>query len=57
VVHYLDDLVIDPSISTIRGEANVRVEISVTVDTDDLWQAQALAAAAMRDAFENADTQ
>jgi hypothetical protein len=54
VVDYLDGRVIDPSISTIREEAIVRVEVSVTIDTDDLWQAQALAAAAMRDAFENA---
>ena len=54
VVDYLDSRVIDPSVSTIRGEAGVRVEVSVTIDTDDAWQAQALAAAAMRDAFDAA---
>jgi hypothetical protein len=54
VVDYLDDRVIDPSISTIRGETGVRVEVSVTIDTDDLWHAHALAAAVMRDAFESA---
>jgi hypothetical protein len=54
VIDYLDSHVIDPSVSTIRGGAGVRVEVSVTIDTDDAWQAQALAAVAMRDAFDAA---
>jgi hypothetical protein len=54
VVDYLDSRVIDPSVSTIRLDSSVRVELSVTVDTDNPWTAQALAAAAMRDAFDTA---
>jgi hypothetical protein len=54
VVDFLDSRVIDPSVSTIRGAAGVRVEVSVTIDTDDEWQAHALAAVAMRDAFDAA---
>jgi hypothetical protein len=53
VIDYLDALVIEPSVSTTRTEAGVRVEISVVIDTDDPWAAQAQAAAAMRDAFES----
>ena len=52
VVDYLDDRVIDPSVSTIRLGSAVRVELSVTIDTDNPWTAQALASAAMRDAFD-----
>ena len=51
VVDYLDTRVIDPSVSTIREESGIRVEVSVTIDTDDPWRAQALAAAALQDAF------
>jgi hypothetical protein len=54
VVDYLDGRVIDPSVSTIRHDSGVRVELSVTIDTDNPWTAQALAAAAMRDAFDSA---
>ncbi len=53
VIDYLDTHVIEPSVSTIRTESGVRIEISVTIDTDDPWTAQARAAAAMRDAFES----
>jgi hypothetical protein len=53
VIDFLDTRVIDPSVSTIRTESAVRIEISVFVDTDDPWTAQAQAAAAMRDAFES----
>lgn len=42
MVDYLDGRVIDPSISTIREEDAVRIEVSVTIDTNDLWQAQAM---------------
>jgi hypothetical protein len=51
VVDYLDTRVIEPSVSTIRSNSDIRVEISVSVDTDDPWKAQALAAAVLRDAF------
>jgi hypothetical protein len=54
VVDYLDTRVIDPSVSTIREESGVRVEVTVIVDTDDPWHAQALAVSAMRDAFRSA---
>jgi hypothetical protein len=54
VIDHLDTCVLDPSVSTIREEPGVRVEVSVTIDTDDPWRAQALAAAAMRDAFDSA---
>lgn len=54
VVDYLDTLVIDPSVSTSREESNVRVEVTVVIDTDDPWHAQAVAANAMRDAFAHA---
>jgi hypothetical protein len=54
VVDHLDTRVLDPSVSTIREGQEVRVEVSVTIDTDDPWRAQALASAAMRDAFDNA---
>ncbi|HET7017963.1 MAG TPA: hypothetical protein VFI65_28850 [Streptosporangiaceae bacterium] len=53
VIDYLDARVIDPSVSTIRIDTGVRIEISVTIDTEDPWAAQARAAAAMRDAFES----
>jgi hypothetical protein len=54
VVDYLDRRVIDPSVSTIREESGVRVEVTVIIDTDDPWHAQATAVGAMRDAFQNA---
>jgi hypothetical protein len=37
----------------VRTESAVRIEISVIIDTEDPWEAQAQAAAAMRDAFES----
>jgi hypothetical protein len=54
VIDHLDTRVLDPSVSTIREEQGVQVEVSVTIDTDGPWRAQALAAAAMQDAFDNA---
>ena len=54
VVDYLDARVIDPSVSTIREDSGIRVEVSVIIDTDNPWKAQALAAAAMRDALDTA---
>lgn len=54
VIDHLDQLVIDPSVSTICGESGIRVEVSVTIDTDNPWRAQAIAAVAMRDAFDSA---
>jgi hypothetical protein len=54
VVDYLDTRVIDPSVSTIREESGVRVEVTVIIDTDDPWHAQVLAVSAMRDAFRGA---
>jgi hypothetical protein len=54
VIDYLDTRVIDPSVSTVREGSGVRVEVTVVIDTDDPWHAQALAVRAMRDAFKSA---
>jgi hypothetical protein len=54
VIDDLDAHVIDPSVSTLRSESGVQVEVSMTIDTDNPWVAQATAAAAMRDAFDAA---
>jgi hypothetical protein len=54
VVDDLDGRVIDPSVSTYRSDSGVQVEVSMTIDTDDPWEAQATALAAMRDAFDSA---
>jgi hypothetical protein len=54
VVDDLDGRVIDPSVSTYRSDSGVQVEVSMTIDTDDPWEAQAIALAAMRDAFDSA---
>jgi hypothetical protein len=54
VVDDLDARVIDPSVSTTRRDSGVLVEVSMTIDTDDPWQAQASALTAMRDAFDAA---
>jgi hypothetical protein len=54
VVDDLDARVIDPSVSTFRSDSGVRVEVSMTIDTDDPWVAQATALAAMREAFDAA---
>lgn len=51
VIDDLDARVIDPSVSTSRSDSRVLVEVSMTIDTDDPWKAQAAALAAMRDAF------
>src|SRR5579875_1526862 len=52
VIDDLDTRVLDPSVSTCRSDAGVYVEVSMTVDTDNPWDAQATAVAAMRDAFD-----
>jgi hypothetical protein len=54
VIDDLDARVMDPSVSTYRSDSGVHVEVSMTVDTDNPWVAQATAAAAMRDAFDAA---
>ena len=54
VVEDLDTRVLDPSVSTYRSDAGVQVEVSMTIDTDDRWEAQALALAALREAFDAA---
>ncbi len=54
VIDDLDARVIDPSVSTFRSDSGVRVEVSMTIDTDNPWVAQAEALAAMRDAFDAA---
>lgn len=54
VIDHLDARVLDPSVSTYRSDAGVQVEVSMTIDTDDPWEAQAVALAAMRDAFDAA---
>lgn len=35
VIDYLDTCVIDPSVSTIRTESGVRIEISAIIDIED----------------------
>ncbi len=54
VVDDLDARVIDPSVSTTRSDSGVVVEVSMTIDTNDPWTAQAAALAAMRGAFDAA---
>jgi hypothetical protein len=54
VIDDLDARVLDPSVSTYRSDAGVQIEVSMTIDTDDRWEAQATALAAMRDAFDAA---
>lgn len=54
VIDDLDVRVLDPSVSTHRSDAGVQVEVSMTIDTEDRWEAQAVALAALRDAFDAA---
>jgi hypothetical protein len=54
VIDYLDTRVLDPSVSTYRSDVGVRVEVSMTIDTQNPWEAQSTALAAMRDAFDAA---
>jgi hypothetical protein len=54
VIDDLDTRVLDPSVSTYRSDAGVRVEVSMTIDTDDPWEAQGAALTALRDAFDAA---
>lgn len=54
VIDDLDARVIDPSVSTVRSDTGVYLEVSMTIDTDNPWVASATAAAAMRDAFDGA---
>jgi hypothetical protein len=54
VIDDLDGRVLDPSVSTDRSESGVQVAVSMTIDTDDPWEAQAVAVAALRDAFDAA---
>jgi hypothetical protein len=54
VIDDLDARVLDPSVSTYRSDSGVQIEVSMTIDTDDPWEAQATALAAMRDAFDAA---
>jgi hypothetical protein len=51
VIDDLDTRVLDVSVSTYRSDPSVRIEVSMTIDTDDPWEAQATALAALRDAF------
>lgn len=54
VIDDLDGRVLDPSVSTYRSDAGVRVEVSMTIDTEDPWEAQAVALGALREAFDAA---
>ena len=54
VIDDLDERVLDPSVSTDRSDAGVQVEVSMTIDTDDPWEAQSVALTALRDAFDAA---
>jgi len=51
VIDDLDTTTTDPSVSTVRDEADVRVTISVAVDSHDQFAALATAAEAMLGAF------
>jgi hypothetical protein len=51
VIDDLDATTIDPSVSTVRGGADVRITVSVTVDGRDQFAALAVAAEAMLGAF------
>ncbi len=52
VIDDLDARVIDPSVSTYRSDSGVRLQVSLTIDTDNPLVATATAAAAIRDAFD-----
>ena len=54
VIDDLDTRVIDPSVNTYRSESGVRLQVSLTIDTDNPLVATAAAAAAIRDAFDTA---
>jgi hypothetical protein len=54
VIDDLDTRVIDPSVSTYRSDSGVRLQVSLTIDTDNPLAATATAAAAIRDAFDAA---
>lgn len=54
VVDDLDTRVLDPSVSTYRSDKGVQIEVSMTIDTDDRWVAQATALTALREAFDAA---
>ncbi len=54
VIDDLDARVLDPSVSTYRSAAGVHIEVSMTIDTEDPWEARAAALAALRDAFDAA---
>jgi hypothetical protein len=44
----LDTRVLDRSVSTYRSDSSVRIEVSMTIDTDDPREARAKALAALR---------
>ena len=54
VIDDLDTRVIDPSVSTYRSDSEVRLRVSVTIDTDVPAVAIATTANAIRDAFDAA---
>ena len=54
VIDDLDTRVIDPTVSTYRSDSGVRLQVSLTIDTDNPLVATATAAAAIRDAFDAA---
>jgi len=54
VIDDLDIRVLEPSVGTYRSDSGVGIEVSMTIDTDDPWEAQAAALAALRGAFDGA---
>jgi len=54
VIDDLDTRVLDPSVSTYRSDSGVSIEVSMTIDTDNPWKAQAAALNALREAFDSA---
>jgi hypothetical protein len=54
VVDLLDVRVVDPSVTTSRSDSGVAIHVTLTIDTDDPWAAMAIAAGALREAFDTA---
>jgi hypothetical protein len=56
IVDELDELVIEPSVSTVTDDAgNVRFTVTMDVEAADEYRARARGAVAVRDAFKAAD--
>jgi hypothetical protein len=54
VIDDLDKRALDPSLSTYQSDEGVRIEVSMTFDTDDPFLASALALNALQSSFDSA---